>query len=105
MKKVFLICVISLATWSCGGGGDDSWSSAQQQTFLDGCMSSGVQTDEKKDLCRCTLNPIMERYSFDEYAKEEAKMMLGNASEDFTNFIVEISFGCAGLDVPSSADY
>ena len=102
MKKVFLIALISLAAWSCGGGG--AWSFDQQKTFIDGCMSSGVQTAEKEELCKCTLNPIMKRYSFNDYAKEEAKMMLGNASEDFTDFIVEVSWGCVGLEAPSKSD-
>ena len=55
MKKVFLVSMVSLGIWSCGGGNSDGWSSAEQQAYLNGCMSSGVQTAEKEEICKCVL--------------------------------------------------
>ncbi len=102
MKKVFLISMVSLAAWSCGGGDSGGWSSSEQQAYLNGCMSSGVQTAEKEEICKCTLDPIMKKYSFSEYGELEGALMTGNASEEFAQFILEISFSCVGLDIPKS---
>ena len=102
MKNVFLMSLIGLAAWNCGGGDAAGWSSAQQQAYLNGCMSSGVQTAEKEELCKCTLDPIMKKYSFSEYGELEGAIMTGNASQEFLDFILEVSFGCVGLDVPKA---
>lgn len=100
MKKVFLVSMVSLGIWSCGGGNSDGWSSAEQQAYLNGCMSSGVQTAEKEEICKCTLDPIMKKYSFSEYGELEGALMSGNGSLEFSEFILEVSFGCVGLEVP-----
>ena len=100
MKKFFLMSLISLAAWNCGEGDVSGWSSAQQQAYLNGCI--GVQTAEKEEICKCTLDPIMKKYSFSEYGEMEGAMMTGNASQEFSDFILEVSLGCIGLDVPKA---
>ena len=102
MKKVFLMSLIGLAAWNCGGGDAAGWSSVRQQAYLNGCISSGVQAAGKEEICKCTLDPIMKKYSFSEYGELEGAMMMGNASQEFVDFILEVSFSCVGADVPKT---
>jgi len=102
MKKIILISLFGLAAWNCGEGDASGWSSSQQQAYLNGCMSSGIQSAEKEGLCKCTLDPVMKKYSFSEYRELEVAMMTGNASQEFTEFILEVSFECVGVDLPKA---
>ena len=51
-------------------------------------------SEEKEDMCLCALETVMERYSFSEYAGQEAKMFTGGASEDFKDFISRAIIDC-----------
>ncbi len=44
----------------------------------------------------------MKKYSFAKYRELEVAMMTGNASEEFSNFILEVSFDCVGVEFPKA---
>jgi len=92
MKKITLMCLLGLAVWNCEN--KETWSYSQQQKVLEGCNATSEFSAEKEAQCLCSLDLIMKKYSFSEYAKEEAKMFMGNASKDFMDTIVDIGFEC-----------
>jgi len=96
MKKNILICFFVLALWNCNN--KTEWDYSNQQKFLEGCNSTSEFSERKEAMCLCSLDLIRKKYSFSEYAKEEAKMFMGNASDEFMSDIVDIAIECAQRD-------
>ena len=96
MNKLFPI-VLALLFFSCDNNNSKStdWSYSERQKALEGCMSTSDFSAKKEAGCLCAIDIIMQNYSFSDYLKEEAKMYLGNASEEFMNIMVNSTFECS----------
>jgi len=101
MNKLFPI-VLALLFFSCDKGKNKTsyiykkadWTYLEKQKMLEGCMSTNDFSAKKEAGCLCAIDIIMQKYSFNEYVKEEAKMYRGNASEEFVNTMVKSAFEC-----------
>ena len=71
------------------------WDYKEQHQFLTGCKSGSTRPEDVKgQICLCTLNLMMEEYSFEEYVKNETKLYLGNASDEFMDNYVNFIMKC-----------
>ena len=102
MNKLFPI-VLALLFFGCDEGKNKTsyvykktdWTYLEQQQALEGCISTSDFSTKKEAGCLCMIDIIMQKYSFNEYIKEKAKMYRGNASEEFMNTMVKSAFECS----------
>lgn len=78
------VAVTSLALAACGdeqtGGGSESgggaksgYPAAAEKNFMDACRSNGGN----RAFCRCTLDQIKGKLSYEEFKKEDARIQKG----------------------------
>ena len=86
--------VLALALAGCGGSsGDDgdaspdiaSWPEEIRDNFSAACVvgaeASGADSGEAEDYCACVLSELESRYTAEEFAEAEQKMLNGEATD------------------------
>ena len=96
MTKIIVLIILGLITISCG---PKKWSKEDREDFISGCVQTATITtgnEAKSNIyCSCALEKMQEKYDAETYRKEEAKMYLGNATSEFTDYFVDTISDCA----------
>ena len=77
MKRLSFVLFVTIVLAACNNnGGGVSWSTADQQKFMNTClqnaMNAGGDEQTSKAHCNCTLGKIANKYK--SYAEADAKM-------------------------------
>lgn len=94
MRSIAVCVVLALALAGCGGSSSDdgdaspnvaSWPEEIRDNFSAACVvgaeASGADSGEAEDYCACVLSELESRYTAEEFAEAEQKMLNGEATD------------------------